>query len=368
MASACNAVNWSPNLGVFAVRGRGCFVCISCVVDALPGQCLRRTPDTNSLVAAVFRTKRLWRERCSATCQRRRRPGQARRRQGRLQITAEWDIHLTGVAQLRGFALRRSDLGELNPQPGPMTFSYRSRSAYVNNPDRRYGRRRMRFQSTMNAARTGYLVCLRVARLTGATCTGGRRAWAWTGPGAATVVTAGWTPRVVVAVAARRAARARSSKDSRGGRDHGGAERDQGDLPARHAARSGHAAGWRLIWPVIGDSFTAHAVGMMAADDSRVQMTAARAAASPAQSRGRQSRGSTRMRSPAGKVCGHDGLLPVQKGSALAALTGRFAQAGGGRAGAGLPLSTRRRRPRVGLPAEDCGCGQAGSDQSGAER
>ncbi len=63
-------------------------MCISCAVDALPGQCLRRTPGTNPLVAAVFRTKRLWLERCSATCQRRRRPGQARRGQGRLQITA----------------------------------------------------------------------------------------------------------------------------------------------------------------------------------------------------------------------------------------------------------------------------------------
>jgi hypothetical protein len=34
------------------------------------------------------RAKRLLREHCSATCQRRRRPGQARHRQGRLQITA----------------------------------------------------------------------------------------------------------------------------------------------------------------------------------------------------------------------------------------------------------------------------------------
>ena len=43
------------------------------------------------LVAAVFRTNRLLRERCAATCQRRGRPGQARRRQGRLQITADMD-------------------------------------------------------------------------------------------------------------------------------------------------------------------------------------------------------------------------------------------------------------------------------------
>ena len=74
--------------GCIRCKRRGCFGCISCVVDALPGQCLRRTPGANLLVAAVFRTERLRRERCSATCQRRRRPGQARRRQGRLQITA----------------------------------------------------------------------------------------------------------------------------------------------------------------------------------------------------------------------------------------------------------------------------------------
>jgi hypothetical protein len=73
--------------GCLRCKRRGCFVCISCVVDALPGQCLRRAPGANPLVAAVFKTKRLRRERSAATCQRRRRPGQARRRQGRLQIT-----------------------------------------------------------------------------------------------------------------------------------------------------------------------------------------------------------------------------------------------------------------------------------------
>src|SRR5437667_4714079 len=36
------------------------------MVDALPGQCLRRAPDTNPLVVAVLRTKRLLREHCSA--------------------------------------------------------------------------------------------------------------------------------------------------------------------------------------------------------------------------------------------------------------------------------------------------------------
>jgi hypothetical protein len=58
------------------------------VVGALPGQCLRRRTLDYPLVAAVFRTKRLPCERCSATCHRRRCPGQARRGQGRLQITA----------------------------------------------------------------------------------------------------------------------------------------------------------------------------------------------------------------------------------------------------------------------------------------
>ncbi len=80
--------------GCLRCKRRGCFVCIFCAVDALPGQCLRRTPRANPLVAAVFRTKRLLREHCSATCQRRRRPGQARHRQGRLQITADLRGHM----------------------------------------------------------------------------------------------------------------------------------------------------------------------------------------------------------------------------------------------------------------------------------
>lgn len=42
----------------------------------------------NPLVANAFRTKWLLREHCSATCQRRRRPGQVRHTQGGLQIAA----------------------------------------------------------------------------------------------------------------------------------------------------------------------------------------------------------------------------------------------------------------------------------------
>jgi hypothetical protein len=78
-----------PNLGVLAVAAAGVLCAFCCVVDALSEQCLRRRPSTNPLVAAVFRTRRLLRERCSATCPRRRRPGQVRHTQGGLQITAD---------------------------------------------------------------------------------------------------------------------------------------------------------------------------------------------------------------------------------------------------------------------------------------
>ncbi len=64
-------------------------MCAFCwVLDTLPGQCLRRRLRANPLVADAFRTKRLLGEHCSATCPRRRRPGQARHTQGGLQITA----------------------------------------------------------------------------------------------------------------------------------------------------------------------------------------------------------------------------------------------------------------------------------------
>ena len=87
--------------GCLRCKRRGCFVCFSRVADALPAQCFRRRPDADLLVAAAFRTKRLLRERCAVTCQRRRRPGQAGRRQGRLQITADWALHLSGAVRGR---------------------------------------------------------------------------------------------------------------------------------------------------------------------------------------------------------------------------------------------------------------------------
>ena len=95
---------------------RGCFVCFSCVVDALPGQCLRRRPGAFPLSLPLFRIKWLLRERCSATCQRRRRPGQARHRQGRPQITAV----MRGV---RGWRLLRAFTFCSGPsQDGSMQF------------------------------------------------------------------------------------------------------------------------------------------------------------------------------------------------------------------------------------------------------
>jgi hypothetical protein len=110
------AVISSPDLGVFAVAAAGVLWAF-CLVDTLPEQCLRRRPDANPLVAAVFRTNRLLRERCSATCQRRRRPGQARHRQGRLQIAAvrrgrlwrgDSPVMRADLADLSGSAVRAS--------------------------------------------------------------------------------------------------------------------------------------------------------------------------------------------------------------------------------------------------------------------
>src|SRR6266478_3819871 len=48
-----------------------------------------------------------------------------------------WGIHLTGVPSSEACP-GRSYLGELSPRPAPMTFSYRSCSAYVNSPDGGY--------------------------------------------------------------------------------------------------------------------------------------------------------------------------------------------------------------------------------------
>ena len=58
-------------------------------------------------------------------------------RAGLVSISAVWGIHLTGVPSSEACP-GRSYLGELSPRPAPMTFSYRSCSAYVNSPERCY--------------------------------------------------------------------------------------------------------------------------------------------------------------------------------------------------------------------------------------
>src|SRR5262249_42863664 len=81
------AVISSPVSGVSAVTAEGVLCAFCGVLDPLSEHCLRRRAGVSLLVGAVFKTNRRLRERYSATCLRRRRPGQARRRQGGLQIT-----------------------------------------------------------------------------------------------------------------------------------------------------------------------------------------------------------------------------------------------------------------------------------------
>src|ERR1035438_6377972 len=106
------AVISTPDLGVLAVAAAGVLYAFCCVVDTLPEQCLCRRPRVNPLVAAVFRTKRLLRERCSATCPRRRLPGQVRHTQGGLQITA-----MGGQRGSGGVVPGGTDLGDLRGHP-----------------------------------------------------------------------------------------------------------------------------------------------------------------------------------------------------------------------------------------------------------
>jgi hypothetical protein len=103
------AVISSPDLGVFAVTAAGVLCDFCRMADALSAQCLRRRTSADPLVAAVFRTKWLLRERCSATCLRRRRPGQVRRGQGGLEITA---VMIACAAEI-GEVGDRADRGDL---------------------------------------------------------------------------------------------------------------------------------------------------------------------------------------------------------------------------------------------------------------
>ena len=103
------AVNWSPNLGVFAVSAAG-------VLCAFPAWWTRYLDSVSAARMAQIPLSLLYlelssyvAERCSATCQRRRRPGQARRRQGRLQIMTD----LRGRRLDAHYDTGRPDLGIL---------------------------------------------------------------------------------------------------------------------------------------------------------------------------------------------------------------------------------------------------------------
>jgi len=65
--------------------------------------------------------------------------------------------------------------------------------------------------------------------------------------------------------------------------------------------------------PSLGITFTAQTAGTIAADDSWMQVTAGQRRGDPTQPRGSMPGRGARMRSPAGTVCEHDGLLPVHK-------------------------------------------------------
>jgi hypothetical protein len=103
-------------LGVFAVAAAGVCVHFPTWWTHYLNSVSAAWPRASPLVAAIFRTKWLQRERCSVTCQRRRRPGQARHRQGRLQITAAMSVR-------RAFAdvvLGDAELGNLRAPRGAL--------------------------------------------------------------------------------------------------------------------------------------------------------------------------------------------------------------------------------------------------------
>jgi hypothetical protein len=103
------AVISTPDLGVFAVAAAGVLCAFSYVVDTLSDSVSAADPAQIPLVAAVFRTNQLLGEHCSATCHRRRRPGQTRHTQGGPEITADTHGRLLEADQDES----RPDLGIL---------------------------------------------------------------------------------------------------------------------------------------------------------------------------------------------------------------------------------------------------------------
>jgi hypothetical protein len=126
------AVISSPDLGVLAVAAAGVLCAFCSAGNALSEHCLRRRSRSSRLVVDDFRTKWRRRERCSATCLRRRRPGQVRNRQRGLQITADMHDDLGRRGGCSGRTERVDLLAAIHGGPMP----HRTR------------RRRVRFKGT----------------------------------------------------------------------------------------------------------------------------------------------------------------------------------------------------------------------------
>ena len=237
-------------------------------------------------------------------------------------------------------AIRRSD----HPQRLRLVRGQRSRSAL-------YVRRRLGCLPAADANRTGYLVWPRVQCLTGAAVH--RRAprldrdRVQARPLPSRPMGA---PHVAVAGAARRAARARSSQTAAVAAIRAAATAIKVICQLVMPPAVTTAGGRRLIWRVVGD--IVHRCPCGRHDGRRGQQGAGdrgQGCGEPAQARGSRSRGAARMRFPAGKVCGHDRLLPVRNWPGVR--PHRQVRAGRRRAGQGpdypFPAAAR---PGVGLP------------------
>ena len=123
----------------------------------------------------------------------------------------------------------------------------------------------------------------------------------------------GGARHVMVAEADRRVARARS-RTTAAAAAQGGADRDQGDLPAGHSAGEHGDGGRGNVRAARRDG---DASGGGRDDGRRGQQGAGQGGqgrGGPAQPRGSLPRRGARMRSPKGTVCGHDHLLVLGTG------------------------------------------------------
>src|SRR5215472_2936006 len=83
------AVISSPDLGVFAVAAEGVLCSFGCLVDGYLNSVSAANPVQTPLSLLFLELNNYYGSAARIHCLRRRRPGQARRRQGGLQITAD---------------------------------------------------------------------------------------------------------------------------------------------------------------------------------------------------------------------------------------------------------------------------------------